>query len=194
MANLSKVKLGSTIYSLKDTEARAAVTALQTAVASALIFKGVVSSAADIENLETYQIGWTYKANTSFLFAGSAVENGDMVICIKSKEDTYQADDWTIVQNNVDVMVGATAETDGTTGLVPRPGIDDINKFLRGDGSWQNTYPSGGREGQLLIKTATGVAWTDGGTSSIYWGSFLDLQNDSVPVGNVEWGSFAELL
>jgi hypothetical protein len=37
---------------------------------------------------------------------------------------------------NISVMTGATADADGSSGLVPAPTKDDINKFLRGDGTW----------------------------------------------------------
>ena len=33
-------------------------------------------------------------------------------------------------------MTGATAETDGVSGLVPVPAAGDQDKFLRGDGTW----------------------------------------------------------
>lgn len=34
------------------------------------------------------------------------------------------------------VMIGATADTNGSAGLVPAPQAGDQNKFLRGDGKW----------------------------------------------------------
>ena len=54
MANkyISNVKLGSTIYSLKDEEIRAAVNALQPADSTSLVFKRVVSSAAELTGLK----------------------------------------------------------------------------------------------------------------------------------------------
>ena len=40
-------------------------------------------------------------------------------------------------------FTGATAEAAGSHGLVPAPAIGDNAKFLRGDGTWQNTpYPN----------------------------------------------------
>lgn len=42
-----------------------------------------------------------------------------------------------IIDTAVSVMTGATAESDGTAGLVPAPTTADRNKFLRGDGTWQ---------------------------------------------------------
>lgn len=150
MADLSKIKVGSTIYSLKDSEARAAVTALQTAVASSLVFKGVVSSAAGITDLTNYKTGWTYKANATFFIPlVGTLEVGDMIICVSDYSNSYKASDWTVVQNNVDVMTGATGTAAGTSGLVPGPAVADKDKYLRGDGTW--------------------------GSPSIAWGTFSDL-------------------
>ena len=149
---ISNVKLGSTIYFLKDEEARAAVNALQTAVSSSLVFKGVVSSAADLTGLKDYKVGWTYKANASFEITSlGKLEVGDMIICISNYNSSYKASDWTVVQNNVDTMTGASSTTAGTRGLVPAPQAGDTDKYLKGDGSWGS--PS----------------------ASVAWGSFSDL-------------------
>ena len=137
MADISKIKLGSTIYSLKDSEVRTAVTALQTAVASSLVFKGVVSSAAEIITLTNYKQGWTYKANAAFTISSvGTIEAGDMIICVSDYSSSYKASDWTVVQNNVDTMVGATSTKAGTRGLVPGPAAGDSEKYLKGDGTW----------------------------------------------------------
>ena len=152
MADISKIKLGSTIYSLKDEEVRAAVTALQTAVASSLVFKGVVSSAADLTSLKDYKTGWTYRATAAFAVPSLGVlEAGDLVVCISDYSSSYKANDWTVVQNNVDTMTGASSTTAGTRGLVPAPQAGDTDKYLKGDGSWGS--PS----------------------ASVAWGSFSDL-------------------
>lgn len=139
MANyISKIKLGGTAYSLRDSEARAAISALETAVASSLVFKGVVSSAAEITGLTNYKQGWTYKASASFTIDGlGTVENGDMIICTNSNT-SYSLSDWTIVQNNVDTMEGADGSNAGTRGLVPAPAATDNNKYLCGNGTWAN--------------------------------------------------------
>lgn len=134
---ISNVELGSTIYSLKDKEARVAVNALQTAVASSLIFKGVVSSAAEIVTLTNYKQGWTYKANAAFTISSvGTIEAGDMIICVSDYSSGYRASDWTVVQNNVDTMVGATSTKAGARGLVPVPAAGDSEKYLKGDGTW----------------------------------------------------------
>ena len=46
-------------------------------------------------------------------------------------------DKW--INNNLPNMSGATTQTAGTKGLVPAPAAGDNAKFLRGDGTWQNT-------------------------------------------------------
>lgn len=42
----------------------------------------------------------------------------------------------------VSIMTGATASTSGRSGLVPVPVAGDQNKFLRGDGTWEQVLPS----------------------------------------------------
>lgn len=42
----------------------------------------------------------------------------------------------TIISTAVSVMDGATALTDGASGLVPQPEAGDQDKFLKGDGTW----------------------------------------------------------
>lgn len=149
MAYLSKVKISGNTYSLKDTEARTAIENLSNAVSSAMIIKGVISSAAEITSLTDYKQGWTYKIANSFYFEGELVENGDMIICISDYDNLYKASDWNIVQNNVDIMQGANNSSAGVRGLVPAPAAQDNNKYLRGDGTWE--------------------------TPTLAWGTFSDL-------------------
>ena len=40
------------------------------------------------------------------------------------------------IKDAIDIMVGATKDTQGSIGLVPAPGIGQQNLFLRGDGVW----------------------------------------------------------
>lgn len=149
MADISKITLGSTTYSLKDSEARSAIAILQSAVASSLVFKGVITSATDLTGLTDYKLGWTYKAGATMTITGlGTVENGDMLVCI-ADGTSYSASDWSVVQNNVDTMEGATANTSGTRGLVPAPSTGDQEKFLCGNGTWASP--------------------------SLTWGSFTDI-------------------
>lgn len=56
----------------------------------------------------------------------------------------------------VEVMTGATSEQNGAAGLVPAPTTADINKFLRGDGTWA-TIPAPDVSGlQATIATLVG--------------------------------------
>ena len=137
MAYISNINLGGATYFLKDTEARAAISTLEIAAASSLIFKGVVSSATEITELTNYKTGWTYKVSNVFYFPElGIVENGDMIVCISSYSGEYKSTDWTIIQNNIDVMQGTDGTNAGTRGLVPAPSTLDNSRFLRGDGVW----------------------------------------------------------
>ena len=42
------------------------------------------------------------------------------------------------VNTTYNVMTGATSSYDGSSGLVPAPTTNDINSYLRGDGTWNN--------------------------------------------------------
>lgn len=69
------------------------------------------------------------------------------------------------------VMQGATASTDGRSGMVPVPQAGDQNKFLRGDGTWQQvlpTFSSVNADSVLHINDNGGLEWADVG----------DLQSD----------------
>lgn len=67
--------------------------------------------------------------------SGTALEAGDMVICIKAGTTAKDAD-WIVVQNNADTMKGATASAAGTRGFVPAPAAGDQSKVLSGAGTW----------------------------------------------------------
>lgn len=51
-------------------------------------------------------------------------------------------------------FTGATSQADGAKGLVPKPFISDKDKYLKGDGSWDDieALPLGGTTGQALVK------------------------------------------
>ena len=61
-----------------------------------------------------------------------------MIICIADYNSGYKASDWTVVQNNVDTMTGATTSAAGTRGLVPAPNAGETNLYLRSDGTWSS--------------------------------------------------------
>jgi len=68
-----------------------------------------------------------------------------------------QADngEWVAGENLPAEMVGATAQSDGETGLVPAPTSGDVDKFLSGDG----TYKSGGLP--MVILSYGNSTWQD---------------------------------
>lgn len=86
----------------------------------------------------------------------------------------------TIINTAVGVMQGATASTDGISGLVPIPQRGDQNKFLKGNGTWatiniptfntdvfnlqNNEVNLNGFDlaevGSIPIKTNNGLEWT----------------------------------
>ena len=99
--------------------------------------------------------GWLYLG--SKLISGPASENGgvsrlseleDMLLTnnlsnrqiIAYNEMTSRWENVSIgdiiSNNDIGVMKGATSTTPGEKGLVPAPAISDINKFLKGDGTW----------------------------------------------------------
>lgn len=73
-------------------------------------------------------------------------------------------------------MTGATANDDGTHGLVPQPLAGDQNKFLRGDGTWENIPAqlsgltdvdlNNLADGQLLRYNATSQKWENQGVDT----------------------------
>lgn len=139
MADISKFKVNGTAYDLKDAAVRARVTNIETTIASALVFKGTAANATAITGLTNYKKGWTYKASASFTITGvGTVENGDMIIAIDNYDSAYSALDWTIVQNNVDTMTGATSSAAGTRGLVPAPAASGSLRFLDSTGNWSS--------------------------------------------------------
>lgn len=67
------------------------------------------------------------------------------------------------------VMSPASASTAGVKGLVPAPAAGDQNKYLRGDGTWQDVSGGGGssisRE-QITVTVPTAASsWTTDATS-----------------------------
>lgn len=137
MPEISTVKLAGINYSIKDANARQRLAQLESTLSSAMQLKGVINNVAEFQKLANYKIGWCYKASASFTIPDlGIVENGDMIICISDYSTTFKPSDWTVVQNNVDVMVGADGINAGSKGLVPAPKASDNNKYLRGDGTY----------------------------------------------------------
>lgn len=64
---------------------------------------------------------------------------------------TYNIKDATARQ----VMTGATAQANGSSGQVPAPSSSDVSKFLRGDGTWQPVSSGGGSVDTVTMNGTT---------------------------------------
>lgn len=102
------------------------IAALEGVASDALVFKGVVNSAADLPTAG-YKVGDTYKVNTAGTYKGIVCEPGDALIAVA---ETGANSDWVVLQANIDGAVtgpasatdGAIALFDGATGKVIKAG------------------------------------------------------------------------
>jgi hypothetical protein len=61
--------------------------------------------------LTNYKSGWTWRVSGAGEITGiGKLQTGDMIICIKDYASSFKASDWSVVQNNVDLV---TDEADG---------------------------------------------------------------------------------
>lgn len=90
--------------------------------------------------------------------AGDNIQINDQNV-ISATDTTYSAganiqiDDQNVISatdTTYSSFVGATAQADGSAGLVPAPLIADLDKFLKADGSWAT--PSGGLQKIYFIE------------------------------------------
>ena len=89
----------------------AAVSAAFAGVAS---FQGTVSAASTITGAD-YKKGWYWVVGTAGTYVGQVCEAGDMIFAIKDKGSAYAADDFSVVQNNMDIREMTTTEMDTVT-------------------------------------------------------------------------------
>ena len=103
MADISKIKIGSTEYDIKDATARSMLN-------SALIFKGTLyisdsskgsTSKATFEALTNYKAGWCYIVGEAGTYAGLVLEPGDMLVANTSCGGTFTNSEWTAIQSNL---------------------------------------------------------------------------------------------
>lgn len=101
----------------------------------------------------------------------------------------YNGASWTVVGAG-DLMQGATSEKDGVAGLVPAPKKENVNMFLRGDGTWAMPTVEGGGIGSLedlgITATAEELNYMSGVTSSVQT-QINSLSTDKVDVDRT-WG------
>lgn len=102
----------------------------------------------------------------------------------------YNGTSWTVVGGG-DVMVGASEGSDGEAGLVPQPKKEDVNKFLRADGTWALPTVEGGGVGSLtdlgVTATAEELNYMSGVTSSVQ--TQIDLLDTEKIELDTSWGS-----
>lgn len=124
----------------------------------AMVFKGTLGTDGTVEALPTtYEAGWTYKIITAGTYAGQVCTVGDMIIATVDNTVAANAKNahWSVVQNNVDVMKGASSSAAGASGLVPAPASGKQSSFLRGDGTWvtpTNTKNTAGTTNKVATK------------------------------------------
>lgn len=99
--------------------------------------------------------------------------------------------DGTAAWDDESQMAGATVNNDGSAGLVPAPSAGDQNKFLRGDGTWQEA--AGGSSEDCLPKTGgivTGNVQQSGPTTDYKTYKFRNIAfgTSSTPTADAEYG------
>lgn len=100
-------------------------------------YKKLLSSADN--GTDDYGLGWRLGGYDSS-WMGSLARyrssvSGDVGMII-SGSLSYNDNNSGISPTNIVLVKDIVADTDGTKGLVPQPKIADVNKYLRGDGTW----------------------------------------------------------
>ncbi len=77
--------------------------AIQTAQVGATTFHGTLTSPSQLSNLTSYKAGWYWAVGTAGTYAGKVCEAGDFVFCISDYSLLYNENDFSVVQNNIDI-------------------------------------------------------------------------------------------
>lgn len=94
-----------------------------------------------------------------------AVSSGDVLVYNLETQVWENVNLSAKIQEQVKVFTGATAETDGSTGLVPQPLKNvDVNHYLRGDGTWAD--PTSGVDLTTLKTQVTTLVGDDADKSA----------------------------
>ena len=125
MADVSKITVNSTTYNLKDSLAR-----------------DHISNHSNPHNVTKAQIGLGNVSNYDQSKAIKSITRSGTTFTTTALDGTTS----TFTQQDTDttysVFTGATASSGGSTGLVPKPTIEDVDKELCSDGTWKTA--SGG--------------------------------------------------
>ena len=77
----------------------------------ASVFKGVVTTDTAISSLTSYDAGWYWVVGAAGTYVGQACEAGDFIFCVEEYASGYSADDFRVVQNNIEAMTNAEIDT-----------------------------------------------------------------------------------
>lgn len=105
----SSITAGSTSTNLPTTAA--VVTYVASQMSGATAFQGTVNSSTDISGLTAYTAGWYWVVATAGTYAGQVCEVGDMIICVSDYSSAYSADDFDVVQNNIETLTTTEIDT-----------------------------------------------------------------------------------
>lgn len=173
MSDISKVKIGTDSYNIKDAYARTEIVSINefinNSLSSALVYKGTIDSSTALTNKTGYETGECYIASARFYLEGLGwVDIGDMIIAQSDFNSSFKVTDWTVIQNNTDIFIGATTYKNGASGLVPAPGTSDVNKFLKGNGQWTAITVDDFNVTTDNIEQGINTFILDCGTSTVY--------------------------
>ena len=103
----TSISSGSTSTDVPTTAAVASFVASQ--VTGATSFQGVANTNTDISST-AYATGWYWVIGTAGTYVNQTCEVGDMVFAISNKGVSYDASDFTVVQNNIVEMTAAEVD------------------------------------------------------------------------------------
>lgn len=94
-----------------------------------------------------------------------AVSSGDVLVYNLDTQAWENVNLSSQIQEQIKIFTGATAETDGSIGLVPQPLKNvDVNHYLRGDGTWAD--PTSGVDLTTLKAQVTTLVGDDASKSA----------------------------
>lgn len=140
----------------------------------AMIFKGTIGAGGTVTQLPAiHEAGWTYKVITNGSLAGQPCEIGDMIVCVTDGE-VATADDWTVIQTNVDGAVtgpasstaGHIATFTGTTGKAIQDSGFTIAASVPADAqftdtTYENKTAASGGTDVSLVSTGDKYNWNN---------------------------------
>ena len=102
----STVQSGSTALPTGD----AVAAYVASAVSGGAAFQGTVNDNTTIAS-SNYVAGWYWVVGTAGTYVGQACEVGDMVYAINNKSSAYSASDFTVIQNNLEIISNGDIDT-----------------------------------------------------------------------------------